>query len=271
VTVAYGPDTYMGGNLAALLASLATLPEERIRELHPEHDRASVRRLLDRFHYYPQGACVVHHLFGEEVVRRVREEHGDALLTAHLEVPGEMFALAAEAQRDGRGVVGSTSNILDFILDQVGRAARRPGPQRVPVVLGTESGMITSIVDRVQAALRASGREDVSLEIVFPVASEAVAQAPESPLRLLPGVAAGEGCSVAGGCATCPYMKMNSLDALLQVVRSLAEGRLGSLAGHAPRATDVRGGDEPILWMRHFQQHRRLPDALVERVLRGGR
>ncbi len=268
VTIAYGPDTYMGGNLAALLANLTTLPDERIRELHPAHDRASVKALLERFHYYPQGACVVHHLFGDDVVRRVREEHADALLTAHLEVPGEMFALAADAQRSGRGVVGSTSNILDFILKAVGEAVRRPGPQRVPVVLGTESGMITSIVDKAQTALRASGRTDVSLEIVFPVASEAVAQAPESPLRVLPGVAGGEGCSIAGGCATCPFMKMNSLSALLHVLRSVPTG--ATLSGFAPKPTDVQGGDEPILWMRHFQQTKRLPDALVERVTRGG-
>ena len=32
----------------------------------------------------------------------------------------------------------------------------------------------------------------------------------------VPGVAGGEGCSTAGGCANCPYMKMNDLDALLE-------------------------------------------------------
>ncbi|MEB2322448.1 MAG: hypothetical protein OZ921_08040, partial [Sorangiineae bacterium] len=31
----------------------------------------------------------------------------------------------------------------------------------------------------------------------------------------------GEGCSTAGGCATCPYMKMNSLDALLALLERL--------------------------------------------------
>ncbi|MCB9699375.1 MAG: quinolinate synthase NadA [Alphaproteobacteria bacterium] len=277
LTVAYGPDTYMGGNLAALLGSLQTLPDERIRELHPDHDRASIAGLLERFRYYAQGACVVHHLFGDDVVRRVREEHADALLTAHLEVPGEMFALAADAQRHGRGVVGSTSNILGFILDAVAESAKRPGPQRVPVVLGTESGMITSIVTKVQDALAKAGRDDIAIEIVFPVASEAVAQAPDSPLQLIPGVAAGEGCSVAGGCATCPYMKMNSLDALLDVMRAVAEGRAAQLSAYVPRKSDERidgrlatdVGTEPILWMRHFQKTKRMPDALVERVTRG--
>lgn len=42
------------------------------------------------------------------------------------------------------------------------------------VVLGTESGMITAIVKRVQQRLAASGRSDVDVEIVFPVASEAI-------------------------------------------------------------------------------------------------
>ncbi len=45
-----------------------------------------------------------------------REGYRDAYLTAHFEVPGEMFTLAMEARRSrGMGVVGSTQNILDFI------------------------------------------------------------------------------------------------------------------------------------------------------------
>lgn len=39
----------------------------------------------------------------------------------------------------------------------------------------------------------------------------------------------GEGCSTAGGCATCPFMKMNDLDALLDV------------AGHADKSGKVPG------------------------------
>ena len=42
------------------------------------------------------------------------------------------------------------------------------------VVLGTESGMITSIVRKVQHMLRDSGRKDVEVEIVFPVSSQAI-------------------------------------------------------------------------------------------------
>ena len=45
-----------------------------------------------------------------------REGYRDAYLTAHFEVPGEMFTLAMDARRSrGMGVVGSTQNILDFI------------------------------------------------------------------------------------------------------------------------------------------------------------
>lgn len=47
---------------------------------------------------------------------RCREGYRDAYLTAHFEVPGEMFSLAMDAKRArGMGVVGSTQNILDFI------------------------------------------------------------------------------------------------------------------------------------------------------------
>ncbi len=35
VSVWYGPDTYMGQNLASLFTSLAQLPDEDIRAIHP--------------------------------------------------------------------------------------------------------------------------------------------------------------------------------------------------------------------------------------------
>ena len=91
--------------------------------------------------------------------------------------------------------------------------------RRAQVVLGTESGMITAIVRKVQAMLRATGRADVDVEVVFPVASEAVTvggrgggEAPRLPggLALMPGPAGGEGCSMEGGCASCPFMKVGA-------------------------------------------------------------
>lgn len=76
-----------------------------------------------------------------------REGYRDAYLTAHFEVPGEMFTLAMEAKRQrGMGVVGSTQNILDFIAAKLGAALDNPFPDRLQFVLGTETGMVTSIV-----------------------------------------------------------------------------------------------------------------------------
>jgi quinolinate synthase len=278
VTIWYGPDTYMGRNLEAMLAQYAALTDAEIAALHPAHGRASLDALRGRFHYFEQGVCIVHHLFGAEVTAQVRRDYPDAFYAAHLEVPGEMFALAAAAARHGRGVVGSTSNILSFIAGKVAEAVELPGAARLRVVLGTEAGMITPIVRKVQETLRAHRRDDVEVEIIFPVASEAVAQAPGSGLGVIPGVAAGEGCSTAGGCATCPYMKMNSLEALLRVCEAIGTPAEAGLAGHAPRRTTetVDGrtiadlGGEPILYMRAFQRSGALPDALVAQVLAGG-
>jgi quinolinate synthase len=273
VQVFYGPDSYMGANLATMLEAYAQLPEDAVRALHPAHSPASLTRLRERFHPFTQGICVVHHLFGEEVVAQARRDHPDALITAHLEVPGEMFGLALAAQREGRGVVGSTSNLLQFLLQQVEQAA--PGPQRLVALLGTESGMVTSIVRGVQGALERAGRDDLELELVFPVAAEAVAQAPESGLGILPGVAGGEGCSTAGGCATCPFMKQNTLDGVLDLLEDLGTERAAKRAAHFPRVFSERLdgrtladlGGEPIRFMRHFQKTGQLPPALVAQVL----
>ncbi|KAL4457736.1 hypothetical protein ABPG75_012601 [Micractinium tetrahymenae] len=286
VHVWYGPDTYMGRNLAQLFQSLANLSDEEVKELHPAHTQASIRALLPRLRYFEQGTCIVHHLFGGEVCELVREGYRDAYLTAHFEVPGEMFSLAMEAKRSrGMGVVGSTQNILDFIAAKLGAALEQPFPERLQFVLGTESGMITSIVRKVQGMLRQAGRSDVAVEIVFPVSPEAIttdrqagAAQVELPtgLSVVPGPAGGEGCSLEGGCASCPYMKMNSLQALLTVCE-----RVGSPAGEAllegfkPRPytelvdgkTMAQAGCLPILHMRGFQKGGKLPDALVEDIV----
>ncbi len=271
-SVWYGPDSYMGDNLLTLLGSLATADLAAVQTVHPGHTPASIGALLQRFHRFDQGHCIVHHLFGQQVVEQVRREHQAALLTAHLEVPGEMFALAHAAQAQGRGMVGSTSNLLDFILAQVRSA---PDGTALQVVLGTEAGMITSIVRAVQAELRRLDRS-TSVEIVFPVAAEAVVTTNDSALPLVPGAASGEGCSIAGGCATCPYMKMNHLDGLLAVAKAAGTGQ--GLAGFEPQMdpsriagrTVVELGSEPILHMRAFQKTGLLPTALVQDVLGRG-
>jgi quinolinate synthase len=267
----FGPDTYMGENLRELFAGLAELGDGAVRAVHPAHDRASIRAVLDRFHHFAEGTCVVHHMFGAEVARTVRDAYADAFVTAHLEVPGEMFRLALEAQRAGRGVVGSTANILSFIAGAVKERVAAGAAGRLRFVLGTEAGMITSIVGRVQATLREARARDVEAEIVFPVAAEAVAQTGETELAVVPGVSAGEGCSTSGGCATCPYMKMNSLEALIDLLARMGRASRAELAAYEPRVARERIGGrsvadlgtEPILHMRHFQRTGRLPDALV--------
>jgi quinolinate synthase len=257
-----------------MLDNYAALPAEQVKSLHPGHTPASIAALRLRFRPFEQGHCIVHHLFGAEVVAQVRRDHSQAFLTAHLEVPGEMFALASEAQLQGRGAVGSTSNLLDFILAQVKIAAPA---STLEFVLGTEAGMITSIVRAVQRLLAERG-DGVAVDIVFPVAADAVAVTGDSALPLVPGPAAGEGCSTAGGCATCPYMKMNHLDGLIDVLQSLALGQPQNLAGLAPRMDRLLpgGGDAvalgsvPILHMRAFQRTGRLPQALVDDILGRG-
>ena len=58
----------------------------QVKALHPAHTAASVAAALPRLHYYEEGSCAVHHMFGAQVTERVRAAHGDALLTAHFEV-----------------------------------------------------------------------------------------------------------------------------------------------------------------------------------------
>lgn len=68
------------------------------------------------------------------------------------------------------------------------------------------------------------------MEVVFPVAREAittgqqtVSEGPVSlpdGLAVVPGPPAGEGCSQEGGCAACPYMKMNNLRSLPHTART---------------------------------------------------
>ena len=74
--------------------------------------------------------------------------------------------------------------------------------RRLQFILGTEAGMITAIVRRVEAMLRSSGRDDVEVEIVFPVSPDAIstdtqgtsAAAPltlPNGLSIVPGAASG--------------------------------------------------------------------------------
>lgn len=291
LNILYGPDTYMGENLVTLLDAIVADPSwnnDRIRkDLHPQHDKESLRRLRDCINVYPSGNCVVHHMFGGQVVDTVKRDYSDCYVTAHLEVPGEMFQIAMEKSLQGKGVVGSTSDILRFITERVQELASKSSApssnNRLRFILGTEAGMVTSIVRNVQEILKTTGNQSVEAEIVFPVSQEAVMESGEEDIPLVPGVGGGEGCSTAGGCATCPFMKMNDLDALQDILNRKERAQNGSeqdetqlLTQLPPQrlkgkkingigATDL--GTLPIVYMRELMKNKKLPDELIQKVL----
>ncbi|KAG1331393.1 putative quinolinate synthase, chloroplastic [Cocos nucifera] len=122
------------------------------------------------------------------------------------------------------GVVGSTQSILDSIKNQV-QEVNRNRDDHLQLVLGTESGMVTSIVAAVRGLLgtseSSSGKARIKVEIVFPVSSDSVSKMlvngshrlnsvienDLAKLAVVLGVAAGEGCFIHVGCASCPYVK----------------------------------------------------------------
>lgn len=275
LNIFFGPDTYMGENLESLFRSMAKLDDAAIKAIHPAHDQASIARLLERFHYFREGSCVVHHLFGDDVVKRVREEHSDAYITAHLEVPGGMFALALEAEARGKGIVGSTSNILRFILEKLDEAIAEGRSERLEFILGTEAGMITPIVRGVEERLAKVEGEAPAVEIVFPVATGAIAPTGDLSLPVVPGVAAGDGCSVSGGCVTCPHMKMNNLHSLLSIAERVDQESDEAMSGLHPESYTglIAGvriaelGARPILHMRDFQRSGSLSEGLHAEIL----
>lgn len=281
--ILYGPDTYMGENLVTMFTAIldAGWDDEKIAsELHPKHDRKSIEKLRDSIDVFPSGNCVVHHMFGNEVVNTVKEDYDDAYVTAHLEVPGEMFGIAMEKSLDDKGVVGSTSDILKFISHKVAKAIEEESTgtkRRLRFILGTEAGMVTSIVKSVQDIIASSGSNSVETEIVFPVSSDAVMGVDDEDISVVPGVSGGEGCSTAGGCATCPFMKMNDLDALGDIANMVIEDADDiKLKSHLPpqrlsgKKIDGRDaidlGSEPILFMRYFMQNKAMPENLVEKL-----
>ncbi|KAJ0105792.1 hypothetical protein Patl1_18150 [Pistacia atlantica] len=327
----YGPDSYMGANIAKIFQQMTLMSDEEIAEIHPKHNRDSIRSLLSRLHYYQfnasmeawlcvylvtdlllysesqnispgyqvilraaffylsdlmtfshqDGTCVVHHLFGHEVVEKINEMYCDAFLTAHLEVPGEMFSLAMEAKKRGMGVVGSTQNILDFIKHRVQEALDRDVNDHLQFVLGTETGMVTSIVAAVRNLLgsenSSSGEAKINVEIVFPVSSDSMTRTSTSSspslksvnlgdviLPVIPGVASGEGCSIHGGCASCPYMKMNSLTSLLKICHQLPDENNNLKAYEAERFKLQTPLGKSIAGCRGKKE---LPEKLVNQVL----
>ena len=265
----FGPDTYMGRNIHELLAHLHKSDDAVIRRVHERHDQTTLRSLIERFHWYEQGVCVVHEMFGEHVVRQLREHYADAFVTAHLEVPGEMFSWGLQAQTRGRGVVGSTSNILGFIEERTKAAQQQSDNRKLRFVLGTEAGMITAIARKLRPILADS---DLEVEIVFPVADDVVSTTDERSLSVIPGAQLSEGCSTSGGCATCPYMKMNSLEALMDLLAfssddaALADYRPPQALSGLEAGLTLELASKPIAAMRHFQEHGHLAADFVRQL-----
>ena len=283
--ILYGPDTYMGENLQRLLDVIIehNWSDERIQsELHAGHTRESLQALRENLKVFPQGNCIVHHMFGHSVVETVKSQYDDCYMTAHLEVPGEMFDIAMEKSLHDKGVVGSTSDILKFISRKVEDAAQSGSDekQRLKFVLGTEAGMVTSIVQSVQNILQDTGNRNVEAEIIFPVSSDAVMSTDgetAASTAIVPGVSGGEGCSTAGGCATCPFMKMNSLEALQDIVDMVDEKNERILKTHLPpdrlSGKSIDGidamdlGSEAIIYMRHLMTNKELSKDLVNHIM----
>jgi quinolinate synthase len=272
--VFYGPDTYMGLNLKSFFHQILTnwTSEKIQQELHPKHTRQTLKQLLNNINVYPNGNCVVHHMFGSEVVDTVKKNYSDAHVTAHLEVPSEMFEIAMQKSLVGKGVVGSTSDILKFISAKVAQhSPNSQNTQKLRFVLGTEAGMVTSIIKSVQTLLT----PNLEAEIIFPVAAYTSVGEGED-LAVVPGVQASEGCSTAGGCATCPFMKMNDVEALQDLVDNVLQQK-PNLTSYLPpnkiHNEQINGQSlmelavEPIIHMRQFMKDNTLPDDLVKRII----
>uniref|UniRef100_M8BCR8 quinolinate synthase n=1 Tax=Aegilops tauschii TaxID=37682 RepID=M8BCR8_AEGTA len=52
LNVWYGPDSYMGANIADLFKRMTIMSDEEITEIHPDHNRKTISSLLQRLHYY---------------------------------------------------------------------------------------------------------------------------------------------------------------------------------------------------------------------------
>jgi quinolinate synthase len=249
----------MGNNLEVMLKHLTTQPDSEIKKYHPAHNQKSIAKLLKNFSYFKNGNCVVHHMFGDKVVNAIRENYDDAYITAHFEVPGPMFKLAMEKIQKNSGTVGSTSDILNFIINKA-----KSTDESFKVVLGTESGMITKLSQMIQKTLKEHGGKNQTVEVIFPVSSDAVTVSNDKKLGIVPGVRGGEGCSTEGGCASCPYMKMNTIDGLLNVVEMLNEGKTEELKKYevVNKISDdiVDKALKPIFAMRYFQKNKEFPE-----------
>jgi quinolinate synthase len=253
--IAFGPDTYMGRNLYALLHYYSGLGDVEIKKIHPQHTSETLKSCLKRFDFFKQGRCYVHEMFGETLVNKIKNDYPEALLSAHLEVPGEMFELAHEAVKQNKGVVGSTSDILKFVLTKIENTSDQ---NKIQFILGTESGLAGGMIGEVQKYLKLKNSKQ-KLEIIFPVAEEAISQTHHKDhlgFDLMPGASAGDGCSINGSCADCQFMKMNSLDALIDLLEKIGRVDLKAFYPKINQQDDelTRLGTQTILAMQEFQK-----------------
>ena len=125
-SVFYGPDSYMGANLVEMLEGVLVLPDEEVKRLHPEHTKDTIRDALTRLRFYDEGMCVVHDMFGADVVRTVRDYYADAHLTAH---GGKLLVRVAAIDRVARPVerleldagAERVRQLLDELIAKLGR------------------------------------------------------------------------------------------------------------------------------------------------------
>ena len=128
--------------------------------------------------------------------------------------------------------------------------------------------MVTAIVRKVQAKLQEYSRDDISVKL-FSLCPPKLWRKTRFGVVW---VAGGEGCSTCGGCATCPYMKMNTLDAMTDVIaktgdrQGLSEFEPEKYAESLDGRTIAEVGGEPILFMRHFQKHGEMDPQLLELI-----
>ena len=122
INIFFGPDTYMGHNLAHLFASLGQMDAAKVAAVHPAHTPESVRALAERFHYFEQGTCIVHHMFGAEVVAQVPAGGSPAVEAgAAIVAPAPSQVHTPELARPVRIRI-DTDGVVAQVFDQHGAA-----------------------------------------------------------------------------------------------------------------------------------------------------
>ena len=105
IEIFYGPDTYMGGNLAHLFSMMAGWSDAEVAEVHPQHTAATIQSLLPRLKYYQDGTCMVHHMFGKVSISHLPRS---ASLIAHTRLTLSAFIVSGgflDARLGARGLL----------------------------------------------------------------------------------------------------------------------------------------------------------------------